>query len=163
VWRSDPNQDDTVRWTEVVSVDADTHQVVTDAERGIAVAAAAIGFGRGDGGRSWDWTADGLHATYCRAAAIAGEMSLVTASTGPGSRRGAVYRRPLGADGPFEKCTAGLPEWFPFNLDTAQLAAAGDEVVLGTADGRVFGSSDRGATWDQLADGLAPVRTVAIG
>ena len=150
-------------WTEVVDVDADTHQVVADAERGIVVAAAAIGFGRSvDGGVSWEWAADGLHATYCRAVAIAGDTTLVTASTGPGSRQGAVYRRPLHDDGPFEKCGTGLPEWFPFNLDTGQLAAAGDEVVLGTADGRVYRSADAGATWALVADDLPAVRTVSI-
>ena len=151
------------RWAEVVDVDADTHQVVADVERGIVVAAAAVGFGRSvDGGATWEWTADGLHATYCRAAAIAGDTTLVTASTGPGSRQGAVYRRPLHDDGPFEKCGTGLPDWFPFNLDTGQLAASGAEVVLGTADGRVYRSADAGVTWELVADELPPVRTVTI-
>ncbi len=67
---------------------------------------------------------------------------------GPGSRRGALYRRRLRGDGSFEKCERGLPEWFPFNLDTAELAASADEVVLGTADGRVLRSADVGATWE---------------
>ena len=159
VWRR--STDD--RWTEVISVDADTHQVVADADRRTVVAAAAVGFGRSvDGGVTWDWATDGLHATYCRAAAIAGATTLVTASTGPGSRQGAIYRRPLGDDGSFEKCRTGLPEWFPFNLDTGQLAASGDEVVLGTADGRVYRSSDAGATWDLVADDLPQVRTITI-
>jgi hypothetical protein len=35
-------------------------------------------------------------------------------------------------------------------------------VCFGTADGRVFRSSDEGATWQQLADGLAPVRRVLV-
>ena len=159
VWRG--TADD--RWLEVINVDADTHQVVADVEQGAVVAAAAVGFGRSvDGGATWDWATDGLHATYCRAVAIAGDTTLVTASTGPGSRQGAVYRRRLREDGPFERCRAGLPEWFPFNLDTSQLAAAGDEAVLGTADGRVYRSSDAGATWELVADDLPPVRTVTI-
>jgi hypothetical protein len=159
VWRGTANGG----WSEVVDVDADTHQVVADADRGIVVAAAAVGFGRSaDGGATWEWTADGLHATYCRAVAIAGDTTLVTASTGPGSRQGAVYRRPLPDDGPFEKCGPGLPQWFPFNLDTGQLAASGDEVVLGTADGRVYRSADAGATWALVADELPAVRTVTI-
>jgi hypothetical protein len=159
VWRQGVGD----RWTEVISVESDTHQVTADADQGSVVAAAAVGFGRSfDGGETWDWTANGLHATYCRAVAIAGGTSLVTASTGPGSRRGAVYRRPLRGDGSFEKCEGGLPEWFPFNLDTAQLAASGDEVVLGTADGRVFRSADAGATWELIAENLPPVRTVSV-
>jgi hypothetical protein len=158
VWRSDGD-----RWVEVVEVDADTHQVAADGDRRIAVAAAAAGFGRSlDDGRTWDWTAEGLHASYCRAAAIAGDITLVTAATGPGSKRGAIYRRPLTNDGPFEQCRAGLPQWFPFNLDTGQLAASGNDVALGTADGRLFRSSDAGATWELAADGLPPVRCVSI-
>jgi hypothetical protein len=150
-------------WEEVVSVDADTHQVVADVDQGVAAAAAAIGFGRSlDGGATWDWTADGLHASYCRAVAIAGDTALVTASNGPGTRQGAVYRRPLRGDGPFAKAHTGLPEWFPFNLNTFQLAAAGDEVVLGTDDGRVYRSSDAGTSWELAADGLPPVRAVAV-
>ena len=159
VWRQSSGD----RWDEVVGVDADTHQVVMRADQGAAAAAAAIGFGRSlDGGVTWDWTADGLHASYCRAVAIAADIALVTASTGPASRQGAVYRRPLGDDGPFEKCHRGLPEWFAFNLNTLQLAADGDEVVLGTDDGSVYRSSDAGATWELAADGLAPIRTVTI-
>jgi hypothetical protein len=148
-------------WAEVVSVDADTHQVTAGDDA--VVAAAAIGFGRSlDGGTTWEWTADGLHGSYCRAAAIAGDTALVTASTGPGSRQGALYRRVLRGDGAFEKCAGGLPEWFPFNLDTGQLAAEGDEVVLGTDDGRVYRSSDAGATWDLVAEELPPVRAVSF-
>ncbi len=80
----------------------------------------------------------------------------------PDRARARIYRRPLLDDGPFEKCATGLPEWFPFNLDTGQLAAADDEVVLGTADGRVYRSADAGATWELIADELPPVRTVTI-
>jgi hypothetical protein len=147
------------RWAEVVSVDADTHQVTAGGDA--VVAAAAVGFGRSlDGGTTWDWSADGLHGTYCRAAAIAGDTALVTASTGPGSRRGAIYRRPLRGDGPFVKCGEGLPEWFPFNLDTGQLATVGHEVVLGTDDGRVFRSPDAGVTWELVATELPAVRAI---
>jgi hypothetical protein len=157
VWRQLPDG----RWAEVVRVDADTHQV-TAGDKAV-VAAAAIGFGRSlDGGTTWEWTAAGLHGSYCRAAAIAGDTALVTASTGPGSRRGAVYRRLLRGDGAFEKCAGGLPEWFPFNLDTGQLAAKGEEVVLGTDDGRVYRSSDAGSTWDLVAEELPPVRAVTF-
>ena len=75
-------------WDEVVSVDADTHQVVADVDQGVAVAAAAIGFGRSlDGGATWDWTADGLHASYCRAVAIAGDTALFIGVTGPTTTR----------------------------------------------------------------------------
>jgi hypothetical protein len=159
VWRHDAGDG----WSEVVSVDADTHQVATSADGDAVTAAAAIGFGRSlDGGTTWDWTTDGLHASYCRAVAVVSDTTLVTASTGPGSRRAGIYRRSLRATGPFEKCHVGLPEWFPYNLDTHQLATAGEQVVLGTTDGRVFQSNDAGATWDQVAAELPPVRAVVI-
>ena len=50
----------------------------------------------------------------------------MTASTGPFTEHGAVYGRPLDATGPFERCHAGLPDWFEDNIDTFQIAA-GDE------------------------------------
>jgi hypothetical protein len=159
VWWGSPS----ARWTEVISVDADTHQVTTGGDDKTVVAAAAIGFGRSlDGGATWDWTADGLHGSYCRAVAVAGDTALVTASTGPGSRRGAIYRRPLRDDGAFEKCVGGLPEWFPFNLDTFQLAADGDEVAVGTSDGRVYRSGDTGSSWELVTENLPAVHTVTI-
>jgi hypothetical protein len=160
VWRS---SDGGATWTSVVDVDNDTHQVHADPSNAEVVAAAAVGFGRShDGGRTWEWSDDGLHASYCRAVALAQATELVTASEGPFSKRGAVYRRPASSDEDFERCRAGLPEWFPFNLDTFRLAAAGDDVVLGCEDGRVFGSADAGGTWDLLATDLGPVRCVAL-
>jgi len=149
-------------WDEVIEVDNDTHQVVAVGDA--VVAAAAVGFGRSlDGGRTWSWTAEGLHGSYSRAVALAGDTVLVTASTGPGSKHGAIYRRPLDGDRALVKCEAGLPDWFPFNLDTGQLAANADEAVLGTQDGRVFRSTDEGATWEPIAEDLPTVRTVTVG
>jgi hypothetical protein len=145
-------------WAEVVPVDDDTHQVVAGAS-GVVVVAAAVGFGWSfDGGRSFEWTTACLHASYCRAVAIAGDWALVTASDGPFTKQGAVYRRPLRSTDPFERCT----EFFSFNIDTGQLAASGDEAAFGTDDGRVFVSSDAGATWSLAESGRAAVRSVAF-
>jgi hypothetical protein len=151
-------------WDEVISVDHDTHQVAANTDDdGVVVAAAAVGFGRSlDDGNTWDWTSDGLHASYCRAVAVADGIALVTASTGPQTRQGAIYRRPLRSDEPFEKCHAGLPEWFPFNLDTFQLAASGNAVDLGTKDGRVYRSLDSGATWELVVEELPPIHAVSV-
>jgi hypothetical protein len=55
-----------------------------------------------------------------------------------------------------------LPEWFPFNIDTFQLAASGPDVVLGTDDGQVYVSRDSGASWELALDGHDPVRAVTI-
>jgi hypothetical protein len=150
-------------WDEVVEVDADTHQVCCDPQAGTTIVAAAVGFGQTrDGGQTWDWTTDGLHASYCRAVACAGSTVLVTASTGPFSGQAGIYRRPRDDSGPFERCRDGLPEWFTGNIDTGCLAASGTTVVFGTGEGEVYGSQDEGRSWMLLASGLAPVRAVVL-
>jgi photosystem II stability/assembly factor-like uncharacterized protein len=148
----------------VIDVEKDTHQVLAaDDGTDVVVAAAAVGFGQSnDGGRTFAWTTDGLHDTYCRAVAIADDVVLVTASTGPYTRHAAVYVRPLDAGGQFTRCDNGLPEWFESNIDTFQLAARESVVALGTDDGRVFLSQDAGTSWALLASGLGTVRCVAI-
>src|SRR5918995_1243424 len=71
-------------WTEVVPAEADDHQVV--AEGDVVAVAAAVGVGQSDdGGVTWTWSDEGLHAPYCRAAAVADGWLLATASTGPGT------------------------------------------------------------------------------
>lgn len=148
-------------WSEVIDVDADTHQVLA-IDHHVAVA-AAIGFGQSDdNGRTFRFTTDGLHASYCRAVAIADGHVLVTASTGPFTHQGAVYRRRVDSDEPFAHCDNGLPGYFDGNIDTFQLAAKGTDVVLGTEDGRLFVSTDAGASWRLAADGLDPIRCVAL-
>jgi hypothetical protein len=160
VWRGDPAADD---WTEVIQVDNDAHQVLASHGDARVLVAAAVGFGWStDGGRSFDWTTDGLHARYARAVAFAGSYAMVTASTGPRTDRGAVYRRPLDGDRPFERCHAGLPEWFPFNVDTFQLAARDECVAIGTTDGEVYLSEDEGSTWALVADDLPPIHCVSV-
>jgi hypothetical protein len=151
-------------WQPTVDIEADVHQVLAHPTvPGLVLAAAAIGFGTSrDGGATWTFTEDGLHASYCRAVAVAGESVLVSASTGPGSRRAALYRRPVGTEAPFERCRDGLPEWFRTNVDTYCLAAAGLTVVAGSDDGVVFRSEDEGHRWDVLADGLPSVTCVAV-
>jgi hypothetical protein len=153
-------------WAPLVEVDADVHQVCAagpGSAGSTVVAAAAIGCGVSlDGGHTWRWSDDGLHASYSRAAAIAGDVVLVTASTGPSTRSGALYRRGLASDAPFERCDRGLPASFPFNLDTFTLAASDSTAVLGTADGRLFLSTDQAASWHLVADDLPPVRAVEL-
>ncbi|MGH9136033.1 MAG: hypothetical protein ACRD0G_03175 [Acidimicrobiales bacterium] len=159
VWRAEPDG----RWTEVVEVDDDTHQV--DRVGDAVVVAAAVGVGEShDGGDRWTWSTAGLHASYCRAVAVSGDWLLATASTGPGTRDGRLYRRRLGDPAaPFEP-TAGLRERFPFNLDTRQLAGTADErAALGTNDGELWWSDDAGAQWHVLTDALPPIRHVVIG
>jgi hypothetical protein len=94
--------------------------------------------------------------------AVSGDTVLVSASTGPGGRRAALYRMRLDGGAPFERCRDGLPSWFGDNVDTGCLAAAGPVVVCGTEDGRVFRSLDAGERWEILVKGLPPVSCVTL-
>ena len=144
-----------------VPVDDDTHQVVAR-DAWVAVA-AAVGVGvSDDGGVSFRWSHAGMHGSYCRAVAVAEDVVLATASTGPATRRGAVYRREIASDEPFVRCDAGLPDWFPGNIDTFQLAADGPAVAIGTDQGDVYSSDDAGATWRARAAGLSRVRCLDV-
>ncbi|CAN5336398.1 hypothetical protein BH20ACT24_BH20ACT24_15910 [soil metagenome] len=149
-------------WEPTVDIDADVHQVLT--HDGWVLAAAARGLLTSeDDGESWLLAAaEGLHGSYCRAVAVAGDTVLLSASTGPFSKQAAVYRRALGADGGFERCRNGLPEWFGENIDTACVAATEKAAAVGTSDGSVFLSEDRGDTWRAVATGLPSVTCLAL-
>jgi hypothetical protein len=159
VWRRDPD-----RWIEVVPAEADDHQVVADGD--VVAVAAAVGVGQSvDGGDTWSWSTEGLHARYCRAVALAGDWLLASASTGPATRQAAVYRRPLDDPArPFALCGggSGLPAMFPHNIDTFGLVAAGNLVAVGERYGRVYLSDDSGGTWHKLAEALPGVYCVAF-
>lgn len=164
VWRHDPDG-----WIEVVPAEADDHQVV--AVGSTVGVAAAVGVGQSDdGGRTWSWSDEGLHAPYCRAVAIADDWILASAATGPGARESAVYRRPLADPGrPFEPCGTGngsepdrLPARFPHLIDTFALAAAGGLVAVGSPTGEVHLSEDSGATWRCLTESLPGVHCVDL-
>jgi hypothetical protein len=164
VWRREAHDGD---WTEVVPTEADDHQVAY--ADGVLAVAAAVGVGQSaDGGETWHWSDHGLHASYCRAVAIADGWLLATASTGPGTREGAVYRRPLDdPEAPFARCggdgdggDSGLPRAFPHNIDTFELAASGPLVAVGTPAGEVHLSDDSGASWRTIATALPGVRCV---
>jgi hypothetical protein len=152
-------------WRPMLDIEHDVHQVhAFPGHPGLVLVAAADGFGvSADGGDTWRWENEGLHAHYCRAVALAGDTVLASASTGYQGRRAAVYRRRLAGGERFERCRAGLPEWFADNVDTGCLVARGRTAAIGTEDGRVFVSRDAGRGWDAIAKGLAPVRAVALG
>jgi hypothetical protein len=151
-------------WRPTIDFHADVHQVQTVAERpGLVLAAAARGLAvSADGGATWSIEREGLHASYGRAVAAAGDRLFLTASTGPFTERAAIYRRPIAGDGPFVKCEGGLPEWFADNIDSGCLAAEGDRVAFGTERGEVYLSEDAGETWTRIANGLPPVRGLIL-
>ncbi len=160
-----PRSDDRGRsWEPTIEVDSDVHEVLFDRGSGLLLAACARGLAdSGDSGETWVFENEGLHGSYLRAVAVADETVLVSASTGPNTDQAAVYTRPVVGDQPFMKCEEGLPDWFDDNIDTACLVAMGHEAAFGTADGRVFASSDEGETWTVVAEGLPEIRCVALG
>ncbi len=134
-------------WNGAVEPGADVHEVRAVSDGRVAVA-AADGFGWSeDGGESWSWARDGLHAPYLRAVALDGDTAFVSASDGPFTRNGAVYRSHLGSS--FVRCKAGLPEGFEGNVDSGRLDAAGGRVAVGFGD-HVYVSEDKGP---HVADG----------
>jgi photosystem II stability/assembly factor-like uncharacterized protein len=145
-----------------LDIETDVHQVLADPRQpGTVVAATAFGLAvSGDAGRTWEVHDGGLHATYCRAVAVTDDGPLVSASRGHHGREAAVYRF-LGDR--FERCREGLPERFEDNVDTYCLDARGRVAALGTSAGEVFLSRDAGGTWERIADGLPPVRSVLLG
>jgi hypothetical protein len=156
-----PRSDDGGRsWHPTIDIEADVHQVRAVAGRDpLVVAAAAVGCCRSDDrGLTWQVLAEGLHATYCRAVAIAGDALLVSASEGPRGRKSALYRRGLTSSAPFERVT----DWLDGNVDTHALDALGDHAVFGTRSGVVWQSMDAGATWDILLEDLAPVTSISL-
>lgn len=156
-----PRSDDEGRtWTPTIDVDADVHQVLAHDQLLFAACAPGLAVSA-DRGETWRIDADGLDGHYCRAVAADPERVFVSASTGPFTKQAAIYRRPLGSSGPFEKCADGLPEWFPSNVDSHCLAADADRVAIGTGEGEVWISENRGASWDLAAKGLPGVTCLA--
>ena len=150
-------------WEPTLDIHADVHQVMLHLTSGLVLAASARGLAvSDDDGGSWRFDTEGLHGSYQRAVAVAGGTVLVSASTGPSTSQAAVYRKPLGNDGPFDRCQTGLPEWFPSNIDTFCLAASESTAAFGTHEGSVFVSSDEGESWTTVAEGLPPVQCVAL-
>lgn len=147
-------------WRPTIDIQADVHSVL--ARPGLLLAACANGLATsGDSGSSWAVRSDGLHAAYCRGVAVCGDRVLLSASTGPGGHRSALYSAEL-TGGLFERCTTGLPEWFDDNIDSLCLDAVpdGSTAAFGTADGGVFASMDDGETWETIAADLPRVNCV---
>jgi hypothetical protein len=150
-------------WSPTIDVDADVHQVLTDAlDPGHVVAATALGLAESrDGGGTWRFAHEGLDAPYARAVALDGERLYLSASTGPRGGRAGVYRREPGSAA-FEKCGGGLPEWFGGNVDSHRLAAAGGTGLFGTEDGNVFLSDDGGDSWRKVLGGSTRITCVGV-
>jgi hypothetical protein len=151
------SEDGGATWAPTIDLHVDVHQVVIVPGTATVVAATGTGFATSrDGGRTWQLDDDGLHASYLRAVAVAGDAVLVSASRGPGGDDPALYRRPL--DGrSFERAGGGLPD-LGGNVDTGWLVADGDLVAVVLADGSVHRSEDGGRRFQAVAEGLPAPR-----
>ncbi len=144
-------------WHASVEPNADVHEVRAGADGRVAVA-SAVGFGWSeDNGRSWSWTTNGLDASYLRAVALDGDTAFVSASDGPFTKSGAVFRSRLGSS--FVRCETGLPQRFEGNVDSGNLDAAAGHVAVGYRS-HVYTSDDKGETWREAAVFPGQVTTV---
>jgi hypothetical protein len=143
-----------------IDQDSDVHQVIAHpSQPGTVLAACARGMAQSSNGHDFEYRDDGLHATYCRAVAIAGDTVLLSASTGPRSNRARLYRANLG-EWRFQECREGLPEWFDDNLDTHCLGVV-DGAVFAGHGGTVWRSDDVGETWVEVVSGLPSITCLA--
>ncbi|MEL6893659.1 MAG: hypothetical protein AAFP84_18850, partial [Actinomycetota bacterium] len=84
---------DLENWTPTIDLHEDVHDVTVDEAGTIWAATGARGLARStDRGASWTHVTAGLHATYARAVATTGGVTLVSVSSGPFARDGAIYR-----------------------------------------------------------------------
>jgi hypothetical protein len=154
--------DEGATWEPTIDVDADVHRVW--ARDGAIFAACARGLAVSDDrGDSWTYRTEGLHSTYCRAVALAGDAVLLSAADGPRGGHAALYRGARDGSA-LERCTNGLPDWFDDNIDSAWLDAIPPQGVaaFGTGDGRVFLSSDEGSSWAQIASDLPSIHCLLL-
>ena len=157
-----PRSDDGGRtWLPTIDIEADVHQVRALPGRAEVVARRRgrrlLPLGRQRAHLAG--LAEGLHATYCRAVAVAGDAVIIERVGGSArpDRARSTGARSTGT-GPFERVT----DWIAGNVDTHALDALGDQVVYGTRAGTVWQSLDAGTTWDRLADDLAPVTSLSL-
>jgi len=151
-------------WRDTMDIGNDVHEVVTHGtEPGTAFAAAAVGVGRtDDAGTTWKFSSAGLHARYSRAVAHSDVTLFASISDSSRGSRAAVYRRALNGDSPFERCVAGLPEWFSDNINTFCIATSGSTVAIGDPGGTVYVSEDDGETWATAASGYPGLHCLAF-
>jgi hypothetical protein len=155
------SEDGGATWAPTIDIRSDVHEVTTTT--GQVIAATAWGLATSiDEGSSWEFDDRGLHATYARAVAVAGDSIVMSASSGPRGDTSTLYRRPLNGSGGFVRSGGELPEFFPDNINTGCLAARDESVAFGTEDGELFLSDDFGRTFTRVAEKLAPVRWVEL-
>lgn len=149
-------------WSATIDMRADVHQVscprADQPDMVLAACADGLAISR-DGGASWRLRDDGLPYRYCRAVSLVGDTVLVSVSQGPRGGNAQVLRAPLEGWAPFRSC--GLPGSSVASgdtgriIDTGRMAASGGQVAVASNAGEVLTSLDGGASWTEIARGLA--------
>jgi hypothetical protein len=137
-------------WSDTIDLHVDVHEVVVDPDDGTMWAATgkrALAESP-DRGASWQYHADGLHATYSLAVAITNAGVLAGSSSGHAARDGTVY---LLNGSRFER-VEGLPERLGGAVGPRQLAGHGDHAALIAPGGAVYVSHDGGRRWHLLEE-----------
>ena len=143
-----------------LDISADVHEVAAHAtQKGAVFAATAHGLAQSHNGHDFDFRTSGLHANYCRAVVVLDDQVVLSASTGPRTSRGRLYRGDLWS-GPFEPIHDGLPEWFEDNVNTHCVVVHQGQLYAGLGD-TVWTSRDQGDTWDKAASGLPKISCLA--
>jgi hypothetical protein len=147
VLRSD---DGGTSWEQTIDTDVDVHQIAYAGQDRVYAATGAVGFAVSiDGARTWTFSSDGLHGTYLRAVARVPGGAIVSASTGPFTHDGRVYRWDATA-GTFDPCNGGLPSHFDGNVDSYWIASSDAVVACASPEGTVYRSDDAGVTWREM-------------
>ncbi len=138
-------------WEPTIDHEVDVHQVVLAPDGRLFAATGVAGLAVStDGGTTWRFESEGLRGTYARAVAPVPGGVVVSASNGPFTHEGSVYRKDDG-DPSFRLCDIGLPPHFDGNIDSHWLAAKGGKVACAAPSGTVYRSDDAGETWQVLA------------
>lgn len=149
---------DLLEWTPTIDLRTDVHDVTVDDEGTLWAATGMAGLARStDRGTTWTHLTAGLHATYARAVAAVGGTVLVSVSSGPFGRDGAVYR----LDGDALTRLADLPA-IDGSVDRGRLVAGGDLAAIAMPSGDVVVSADEGRTWGTAISGCDDIRAVAL-
>jgi hypothetical protein len=148
--------DSGLSWRPTIDIDSDVHQVCAHRIRSdIVVAASAKGLCVShDAGTTWAIERQGLHAHHCSAVAFGRNDIFVSASSDQFATQGAVYRRPIDADGPLQPLGGGMPEWLDGIADTDCIAAHDSVVAVIDRSGSLYVSHDDGASWSHSVDCL---------
>jgi photosystem II stability/assembly factor-like uncharacterized protein len=149
-------------WVQTIDHEIDVHQVARALDGRLFAATGAGGLALSDDDATTrSFATEGLHGTYLRAVAPVPGGVVLSASSGPSTHSGALYRWDVDAR-VFERCDRGIPATFDGNIDSHWIAAKDAVVACIGPDATVYRSDDSGNSWRVLATGLPPPHAVFV-